>query len=110
MRVDQRIVISTPLAELWDDRGPVAAARSRYLDRAAIAELLRGGGVSFVIASVGQPLEWVGADRTFEIWQALRDRIIAPEAVVANDGKLRYWASEWAGSATRPLVVLEAVH
>ena len=110
MRPDQRIVISGPLTELWDARGPVAAARGLDLGRAAIAELLRRGPVTFVLAHGGRPLEWVGAERTFEVWREVRDRVIPPGASVANDGALRYRASEWAGPATGTLVVLEAVH
>jgi hypothetical protein len=62
MRPEQRIVVSSPLDELWDERGPIAASRSRALGRQEIAELLSSEAIQFVVADVGTHLRWIPVD------------------------------------------------
>jgi hypothetical protein len=110
MRPDQRIVTRLPLEELWTDRGPIAAARSRALDREDIASLLRAGGVRFVVANLGDRLEWITPEHAFEHWKVLRERLVAPETVHENDGEVRFRASVWPDDASEPIIVFEAHH
>lgn len=51
-----RIVTRLPLAELWTERGPVAATRERLLGRAEVKSLLQAGPVQFVVADCGKAL------------------------------------------------------
>jgi hypothetical protein len=106
----KRIITSLPLEELWNAAGPVSAERIRYLDRVAIADLLRLGGARFLVAHLGAAPEWVAPDQTFAVWRELREKVVAPDSRPENDGELRYWASEWADEGSGPLVVFESFH
>jgi len=47
-----------PLAELWNQEGPLDARRSGDVGEGQITGLLRNGS-TFVVAEVGQPLRWI---------------------------------------------------
>ena len=70
MQPDQRLVVSLPLAELWNERGAVAAQRERTLARADVRMLLQTGRLQFVVADPGRPLRWVPASDSHVFWKA----------------------------------------
>src|SRR5687768_18566032 len=104
MRPDQRVIIHSPLTELWNAEGPLPLLRTRELDREAVAELLRAGDVTFVLGHGGEPPRWIAREDTFAVWKRARDRLVAPDAGHPNDGEVRYRASEWTGLASGPVV------
>lgn len=116
MRPDQRVVVSLPLAEIWDSTGPIAATRGRQLSTDDIAQLLRAGPVQFVVADAG-PLRWIPTDAACDFWKRdVKRHVLAPGHSAALEefpGEYFYVATEWVRGGTHPpmpLVVLERHH
>ena len=75
----QRVVTRLPLAELWDEAGPVSAAKVRDLGAEDIRALLTAGPVRFVVANIAAPLRWVPVGECFQFWKAeVRSRSAGP--------------------------------
>lgn len=114
MHSSQRIITALPLRELWDDRGPVEARRSRDLSAADIRDLLGRGPVRFVIADVGVKPAWIPVDECFRFWRTeVRARVADPgrQSVLAEfPGGTYYFASDWLTADGPPVVVLEKCH
>jgi hypothetical protein len=115
MRPDQRIVVSFPLSELWDERGPVAATRGRRLGRVEIAALLTSGPIQFVVANGAAPLQWISIDDRFTFWKdEVKPRVVPADAegfyLEDYPGEYCYLATEWTRSIAGPAVVLLECH
>lgn len=109
----QRVVTRLPLAELWDDAGPVAAANARNLTAANIRDLLRVGPVRFVVADIGAPLRWVPEAECFRFWKVeVRPRVAGAGGAILADspGGYCYFASEWEPVKGLPVVLLAVAH
>jgi hypothetical protein len=109
----QRSVASMPLAELWDDAGPVVARRGRDLTAQDIRGLLRAGRVQFVVADIGAPLRWVRESECFAIWKSeVEPHLAVPAGADLGEfpGEYCYFASEWISSGDTPVVLLERHH
>ncbi len=109
----QRIVPHLPLAELWDEAGPVPAVRVRDLVAADIRDLLCAGPVRFVVAAVAAPLWWVPVDDCFRFWKAdVQMRVAGPSGACLEDmpGGYAFFASEWAAGDGPPVVLLSVSH
>ena len=116
MRSEQRVIVTLPLTEIWDDAGPVLASRGRRLGPAEIAELLRLGSVQFIVAATGA-LRWVPLQETYSFWKAE----VKQHLVAANEERFHseeypdqycYMATEWErpGGGAAVLVLLEQHH
>ena len=115
MDLRARIVARIPLDELWTRDGRVDAVRLRSLSRLDVAAMLRRGGVQFVRADVGRPLEWIDAPERFAFWKSeVQHRIVDPaEPAFAPDdhpGGYGYLASEWRAEGWPPTVLVERYH
>ncbi len=64
-----RIVTGLPLAELWNEAGPVPATRGPELDAPQVSTCLREGATG-VVARIGEPLLWVRGVELFDWWKA----------------------------------------
>jgi hypothetical protein len=62
MDLHLRVVTRLPLGELWRSDGTIIEDRTRGLEAKDIAESLRIGSIEFVVADVGQPLNWIAPD------------------------------------------------
>ena len=114
MNPRDRVVNVIPVQVLWTDDGELSATRGRRLDREAISELLRRGPVRFVVANVGDPLQWVPPAERFEFWKADVGVHLSDAAKIHlaefPDG-IAYVASEWLAVGTEaPIVLLEVHH
>ena len=69
MRPDQRVVISMPLAKLWDDEGPVSGVRHPRLDGEAVRSLLREGPQQFVAAVLGHKRRRINPLNAHSFWK-----------------------------------------
>jgi hypothetical protein len=110
----QRIVTSTPLTELWNDKGPLDACRVRIVGETDIVQLLRDGS-SFVVAEVGQPLRWISEGDRFAFWKAeVRCRLVGPDVEAFYlDGypsKYCYVGVMWQCAPSTSVIVLEKHH
>jgi len=99
-----------PLTELWDDSGPLQATRGHYLGLEEIKQMLREGGVQFVIASPGDKLQWVEDADVFSFWkEELKQHLCETDKAYLEDfpGHYFYRASEWQISPQSRGVLLE---
>ena len=109
-----RIVTQLPLLDVWDSEGTVSCERMHFLSSEDIRSLLQRGRVRFVVANVGQPLNWISIDGCFEYWKSEgKPHLAAPNAdrysLDDSSGGYFYIASRWA-SAQEPIVLLEMHH
>jgi hypothetical protein len=115
MTPQQRVVISLPLRELWDERGQVSTARGAMLDADEIVARLQDGTVRFVVANPGLPLGWIPPEQTFMFWKTeVRPRLGAKHAARAPSdlpGGYGYIATLWAlPDSDVQIVLLEMFH
>jgi hypothetical protein len=113
MRPDQRIVTKLPLAELWDERGPLTSERGKDLDQGNLAELLDAGTVQFVVADCGLNLRWIPTQERFAFWKTVRPQVADPLKPIRLErfpNETAYTASEWRGRAGECLILLEKHH
>jgi hypothetical protein len=113
----ERIVVQMPLTQLWDESGTLPLKKRREVGRSDVAELLRGGSVSFVIADCGRPLNWVPHRDCYRFWKnEVKPRLVEPDAAERGfrleefPGQYCYVASEWGLGEEGPVVVLETYH
>jgi hypothetical protein len=110
----QRIITCLPLTELWNSKGVLDARRAESVGEADIVSLLRDGS-SFVVADVGQPLQWISEGDRFDFWKTeVKCRLIAREADAFHrddyPGNYCYVASMWKCASSTPVIVLEKHH
>lgn len=113
MKPEQRIVTKLPLKELWDENGTLSEGRIGSLGQNNLAELLRARPVQFVIADVGEKLDWIPTQDRFEFWKTVRPQILdspGPIYLEHFPSKTAYAASEWRGRAGECLILLEKHH
>jgi hypothetical protein len=114
MKPEERIVTHTPMNELWNGLGALAAKRGRELAMEDVRELVHQGEVRFVIADPGRALVWVDSGESYNFWKAeLRERILHPSGQGWQVGRFldgyAYRASEWLEEGA-PIVLLERMH
>ena len=104
-----------PLTELWTDEGPVAAKRGRQLSEDNIKAILNNvilNNVIFVVADLGEKLNWIEGNKIFDLWKNdLQKHFWNPddEGVYLDmfpDGYV-YFVTEWIDEANRTIVLLE---
>ena len=109
-----RIVTQLPLLDVWNDEGTVSSVRMHSLRSEDIQSLLQCGRVRFVVATVGQHLNWISIACCFQFWKSEgKPHLAAPDAESYSlddfPGGYFYVASRWA-SAQEPVVLLEMHH
>jgi len=117
MQPAQRIVTHVPLDELWDDHGPLAASRDRFLTREELRILLQRSPLRFVVADPGLPLRWIPEAERHVFWKAeVRSRLVEhperPIDVFSYPAGHAFVASEWVPNdpASPLIVLLESYH
>jgi hypothetical protein len=114
MKPELRYVSKMPLAELWNDRGVVAATKVQDLDAPDIVSLLRAGKVRFVVADVGHHLLWIPLEDCYEFWKSeVKTHLAQPEADIYLEdfpGEYCYLASQWQAEEGEPIVLLMKSH
>ena len=115
MDPNRRVVVRLPLHEIWDGDGVVESHRLRDLSQVDIAELLRTGPVRFVVANVGDKLNWVRESECFDFWKSeVRQRLFDPRKGTFDidqvPGGYGYSATEWSVTTGPRIVLLEMAH
>ena len=113
MKPSDRIVISTPLTELWDDSGTLSARRLRYLNADEITDMLQSTAFRFAIANVGEKLSWLDESDCFKFWKSeVKEHLCSMEPCFTESysGEYFYYASEWLIEPDRKVVLLEKHH
>ena len=81
MKSEMRIVSQMPLREIWDEHGIVSENTICKLNSSDVTDLLRSGRVRFVVADIGQPLQWLPSEECYEFWKfEAATHIAEPEA------------------------------
>jgi hypothetical protein len=113
----QRVVTHMPLDGLWDDHGPLAARRDRFLTGEELRILLQRGPLRFVVADPGLPLRWIPEPERYVFWKAeVRPRLVEhperPIDVFSYPEGRAFVASEWVPEdpASPLIVLLECQH
>lgn len=107
------IVTHIPLAELWDDTGPIAGSRSASLTADDLRRRLRQGPVRFVVADLDAPLNWLPASACYDFWKLeLKARLAETKEFYLEDfpDEYCYLASEWRLDAGDTVILLEMYH
>ena len=114
MKSELRHVSRMPLAELWNDRGVVAAEKVRELGLSEIVSMLRADKVRFVVADIGHHLQWVSPEHCYEFWKSeVKAHLAQPDARIYLEdfpGEYCYFASEWKADVGEPIVLLAKSH
>lgn len=108
--ITQKIVMQLPLSA-----GMLGAAiRHCELNQSKLRELLRSGPIQFVIANVGDPLQWVPLQSCFAFWKnEVKNRLTGNRfSLEQYSDSYCYHAVLWRDDeeCTVPLVVLEMHH
>jgi len=108
-----RVVTQLPLRELWRGDGFSTTARGKSLTSDDVREFLASGPVQFVVADVGVAPQWVQTSECFNFWKQEAKPHLASGAKASLDqfpGGYCYFASQWEGKTTAPIVLLEKHH
>lgn len=113
MKSGRRVVTQMPLGELWTDHHVLDSKRTRYLQQQEIRALLQAGPVQFVIADVGNKLDWIEEDQAYSFWKNEAKAHINSEQQGDLDGypgEYFYFASEWLDAMGARIILLEKYH
>ena len=109
-----KVVTQIPLTELWRDDGFTTTSRVRWLGADDVAGLLRAGLVQFVIDDVGLSPYWIPLSECYDFWRReAQPHLAAPESRACLDdfpGGYCYFASQWKGRDSTPIIVCERHH
>jgi hypothetical protein len=101
------------LTALWNDLGELDASKLRDLQEADIRSLLQLGRVQFVVADVGNKLEWIPSEDCFHFWKTIvKPHMCSTEGTPLESfpDEYAFFASEWTSKDAVPIVVLEKSH
>jgi hypothetical protein len=113
MDASLRVVTQVPLRELWRDDGFSTKTRGKSLSHDDVREFLTSGRVQFVVADVGKAPRWIPASECFDFWKhEAKPHLAGTERASLNEfpGGYCYFASQWEGETTTPIVLLEKHH
>lgn len=111
---NKKIVTQIPLTNLWTDNEDIYAERKNYLSVEKIQEILKKYPVEFVVADVGQKLEWISYDKSFDFWKTELKPHLANDInkidIDSYPDNYAYVASEWTSEIQKPIILLEKYH
>ncbi len=114
MDPEKRIVTRLPLTELWTDSGSLKGVRGASIGKDTIIQFLREGRVRFVVADVGNKLQWIPEIECFDFWKKeVSPHLAEPETQIQLEqfpSNYCFWASEWQADDEHRIVVLEKAH
>lgn len=114
MKLSERIVTHIPLNEIWNTDKIFDAARGAYLTESDIRQALRNGSVKFVVANVGDKLEWIDAPNCYTFWKHdLKGHVVGltdKKCLEDFAGEYAYAASIWSESIQESIILLEKWH
>lgn len=114
MLLSEKIVTQLPLTNLWTDEKELQALRVRYVDKESITELMKQTSILFVLADVGNKLQWINPEKCFQFWkEEVQDHLANNLNKIHLDdfpGRCAYIASEWTSENKQPIILLEKAH
>ena len=114
MNICNKIVTYGPLQEIQLGNGMTIFERISDLTRLDLKSILRFGSVQFIVANIGDKLKIIDTENCFDFWKREVARHLAdPFEKIDLDcypDNYAYFASEWKGQASFPIILLEKVH
>ena len=113
MNPADRIIVSMPLTELWNENGELKASKVSSLTLEEIREMLRRDHVQFVVANAGDKPKWIDPADTFSFWKdELKQHLCSDDRAFLEDypNEYFYFASLWQIDNGGTVVVLEKHH
>jgi hypothetical protein len=114
MTISDKIVITIPLDNIRTSTNELNAQRVGYLTQANIKDLLKRGQVNFILADVGQKLQWIQTNQCFAFWKSEAEQHIVTDVNNINLDNFidnyAYIASEWKSDDPTPIILLEKIH
>jgi hypothetical protein len=114
MSQNQKRIVQLPVEEVLDGQRLVSTVKVRDLNASDIVDLLRLGGVRFVVADLGKPYRWVPNNELYTFWKdEVKPHLASPESkTVLEDfpDEYCYFASEWKSSDGEAIVFLSKAH
>jgi hypothetical protein len=114
MDLKDKVVIKTPLTELWTSKDTLGHKRTRNLGKEDIRAMIKEEPIEFVFADVGHRLIWTDESKCFDIWKKeIEKHLIEREDKIKLEDypdSYGYVASEWIKDGASPIVLLEKFH
>jgi hypothetical protein len=114
MDLKDKVVIQTPLTELWTSEETLGHRRTRNLGKEDIRAMIKAKPIEFVFADVGRQLIWTDKSKCFDIWKNEIEKhlIERGDKIKLEDysDSYGYVASEWTKDGASPIVLLEKLH
>ncbi|WP_165249791.1 hypothetical protein [Paludisphaera soli] len=95
IRPEQRLIMQTPLTELWDARGTLPIKERRDVGCEQVRQLLRDGPVRFVIADCGRTIRWIALEDSFRFWKEEVKSHLIDWSVHVRGTRLEDWPGEY---------------
>jgi len=109
-----KIVSFIPMTNLWLDNENIVAKREKYLSAKEIQEKLKNNPIEFVVASIGEKLNWVSFDKSFNFWKTeLKPHLVDDINNInlnAYPNNYAYIASEWSREIETSIILFEKYH
>jgi hypothetical protein len=112
MDIKDRVVMRTPLIELWTSKKILPHKRKGILSKEDIRAIIKVGPVEFVFANIGDKLVWIDKGNCFHVWKTEIEKHLFRQnsALEEYPGEYCYLASEWKDGHDLPIILLEKMH
>ncbi|RSK30166.1 hypothetical protein [Hymenobacter metallilatus] len=114
MKLEQRIVTTIPLEQLWNEAEILPHERQEYLNEQEVQDLLKNGNVPIVLASCGLKLAWIAPlEALARFKREIKGHIVNnPDRFVLQDYEddWCYLASLWNNTLEERVLLLETYH
>jgi hypothetical protein len=114
MKLEQRIVTTIPLEQLWTEAEILSHERQEYLNEQEAQDLLQNGNVSILLASCGLKLIWITPPEALaKFKREIKGHIVNnPDSIVLQDyeDEWCYLASLWNNTLEERILLLETYH
>jgi hypothetical protein len=111
---NQKKVSCLPAEEVWAGNRLISTIKVRDLNAADLVDLLRSGGVRFVVADVGKPYQWIPNNEGYDFWKdEVKPHLANPGSGVALEDfpdEYCYVASEWKTYEGEMIILLSKAH
>jgi len=114
MNNNEKIVREIPLQAIWNENGYVTNNKISYPTLPEIKQLLKSDKIQFVVANVGDRLQWIPKSDTYTFWKnkVQINLIENPEHIILDllPNEFGYLASHWKTDGGLDIILLEMYH
>jgi hypothetical protein len=114
MKLEQRIVTTIPLEQIWTETEILPHERQEFLNEQQVYDLLQNGNVPIMLASCGLKPTWISPQEALARFKReIKDHIVNnPDKIVLEDyeDEWCYLASIWTDTHEEKVLLLETYH